>query len=104
MIRMERCLVLVATAIWAVTADAQSVRQPQSFETSDGPVKITPILHASTLIEAGGKVIYVDPAKVSPVTGAGADYTGLPQADLILVSDVHGDHMDPATITSLSKT
>ncbi len=32
-------------------------------------------------------MIYVDPAKPS-------DFTGLPPADLILISDIHGDHMD----------
>jgi len=48
------------------------------------------------LIEAGGKVIYVDPAKPS-------DFTGLPQADLILISDIHGDHMDADAVKKLSK-
>ena len=60
----------------------------QVFHTSAGPVKITPLYHASTLIEAGGKTIYLDPAKP-------AKFTGLPKADLILITDIHGDHMDP---------
>src|SRR6202795_4360962 len=74
--------------------------QMQTFETSAGPVKITPIVHASTLIEAGGKVIYVDPAKTPNFP---ADFSGLPPADLILISDIHADHMDAATDSSLSK-
>lgn len=48
------------------------------------------------LIEAGGKAIYVDPAKPG-------NFAGLPPADLILITDIHGDHMDPATVLSLSK-
>ena len=50
------CL-LVASATFALAGDTQT------FSTSAGPVKITPLYHASTLIEAGGKVIYLDPAK-----------------------------------------
>jgi L-ascorbate metabolism protein UlaG (beta-lactamase superfamily) len=68
----------------------------QTFSTSAGDVKITPLYHASTLIEAGGETIYLDPAKP-------AKLTGLPKADLILITDIHGDHMDPASITEISK-
>ena len=70
--------------------------QNQLFETSTGPVKITPIYHASTLIEAGGKTIYIDPAKP-------AKLSGLPKADLILITHIHPDHMDPELIKEISK-
>jgi L-ascorbate metabolism protein UlaG (beta-lactamase superfamily) len=89
-------LAVAAVAAAAVCVQAAFLWQTQTFDTSAGPVKITPIYHASTLIEAGGKVIYVDPAKPS-------DFTGLPQADLILISDIHGDHMDPDAVKTLSK-
>jgi len=71
--------------------------QTQTFETSGGVVKITPIYHASLLIEAGGKNIYVDPAKP-------ANFSNLPVADLILITDIHGDHMDPGSISQISKS
>jgi L-ascorbate metabolism protein UlaG (beta-lactamase superfamily) len=80
----------------AAGAHAQAARPVQTFTTSAGPVKITPVYHASLVIEAGGKVIVVDPAKP-------ASFTGLPQADLILITDIHGDHMDPDLIKSESK-
>src|SRR5713101_9132406 len=75
---------------------AYSAAEPQVFPTSAGPVKITPLNHASTLIEAGGKTIYLDPAK--PVK-----FSGHPKADLILITDIHGDHMDPDSIKEISK-
>jgi L-ascorbate metabolism protein UlaG (beta-lactamase superfamily) len=81
----------------AFSTGAQTARPTQTFETSAGPVKITPIYHASTLIEAGGKTIYLDPAKP-------ANFAGLPPADLILITDIHGDHMDPASISAVSKS
>ena len=68
----------------------------QTFPTSAGPVKITPLYHASTLIEAGGKVIFLDPAKP-------AKLASLPKAGLILITDIHPDHMDPASIAVVSK-
>jgi L-ascorbate metabolism protein UlaG (beta-lactamase superfamily) len=70
--------------------------QTQSFSTSAGEVKITPLYHASTMIEADGKTIYVDPAKP-------AKLDGLPKADLILITHEHYDHFDPASIAALSK-
>src|SRR5713226_5475107 len=79
----------------AISSHAQT-RPVQNFDTSAGQVKITPIYHATLLIQAGGKNIYVDPAKP-------ASFTGLPPADLILITDIHGDHMDPAAIASVSK-
>ena len=66
------------------------------ISTSAGTVKITPIQHASFLIEAGGKVIYVDPAQ--------GNFDGRPKADLILVTDNHGDHMAPKILAGLQKS
>jgi len=94
--RSALLLVCVAWSVLKVTAPAQSARPTQTFETSSGPVKITPVYHASLVIEAGGKVIDLDPAKP-------AKFGGLPPADLILITDIHGDHMDPASIATVSK-
>ncbi len=85
---------LALAALWS---SALLNAQVQTFATSAGLVKITPILHASFLMEAGGKVIYVDPAKP-------AKFDGLPKADLILLTDIHGDHMDAGSIGAVSKT
>jgi L-ascorbate metabolism protein UlaG (beta-lactamase superfamily) len=76
---------------------AQPRRPVQQFETSAGVVKITPIQHASLMIEAGGQIVHVDP------WGSG-NYDGLPPADLILITDIHGDHMDPTTLVRVSKS
>jgi L-ascorbate metabolism protein UlaG (beta-lactamase superfamily) len=82
--------------LFAPSPLAHAAAEMQVFSTSAGPVKITPIYHASTLIEAGGKTIYLDPAKP-------AKLSGLPKADLILITDIHGDHMDPESIKEVIK-
>jgi L-ascorbate metabolism protein UlaG (beta-lactamase superfamily) len=94
---MRLFLAVAACAALAVSAQAQTARPVQTLASSAGPIKITPVYHAALVIEAGGKVIIVDPAKP-------ADFTGLPQADLILISHEHGDHMDPDLAAKVSKT
>jgi L-ascorbate metabolism protein UlaG (beta-lactamase superfamily) len=69
----------------------------QTFATAAGVVKITPIFHATAMIQAGGDTIYIDPAPP-------ANIAGLPPADLILITHDHPDHMNPADIATLSKT
>lgn len=68
---------------------------PQIFPTAAGTVEITPIFHATAMIKAGGDTIYIDPAHP-------ANIAGLKPADLILITDIHGDHLDLADIASLS--
>ncbi len=84
-------------ALVSMASNIQATAQTQIFSTSAGDVKITPLNHASTLIEAGGKTIYLDPAK--PVK-----FAGMAKADLILITDIHGDHMDPDSIKDVSKS
>jgi len=60
-----------------------------------GDIVITPIAHGSVQLEYGGKLIYVDPSQ--------GDYTGKAQGDLILITDIHGDHLDTEKITQLRK-
>jgi len=82
--------------LFALSPLAHSATQAQVFPTAAGPVTITPLNHASTLIEAGGKTIYLDPAKPAKLSEH-------PKADLIVITDIHGDHMDPDSIAEVSK-
>jgi L-ascorbate metabolism protein UlaG (beta-lactamase superfamily) len=74
---------------------APSATEPTAA-AAEGDINITPIMHASLQLEYGGKVIHVDPT--SP-----GDYSKAKQADLILVTDIHGDHLDPAAISRIRK-
>jgi L-ascorbate metabolism protein UlaG (beta-lactamase superfamily) len=100
---MKFILSLAAGALLVFPTPAQP--QTQSFDTSAGSVEITPIYHASTLIEAAGKIIYLDPAQKLQLNGVGdgPDLAGRPRADLIIISDIHHDHMDTDALALLSK-
>ena len=81
--------------VLTLCAGAALAAPPQEFSTSAGALKITPIQHASLMIQAGGKVLYIDPAQGS--------FDGMPQADYILITDIHGDHMAPEIVNKLKK-
>lgn len=70
--------------------------QQQTIPAAGGAVLITPITHGSVQVEHGGRVIHVDP-------WSKGDYTRAKQADLILVTDIHQDHLDPAAIAKIRK-
>jgi len=74
---------------------AAALSASEDFTTSAGKVEITPIQHASLMIKSGGKIIYVDPAQ--------GEYDGLPQADYIFITDIHGDHLAPNIVEKLKK-
>jgi L-ascorbate metabolism protein UlaG (beta-lactamase superfamily) len=59
-------------------------------------IKIKPISHASMVLEWDGEVIYTDP------TGGAQAFVGQPSASIILVTDIHGDHLSTSTLASLA--
>src|SRR5258708_35267683 len=96
---MKSILSVIACAamvLFAVSAPAQAERPAQTFKSSAGPIKITPVYHASLVIEAGGKGIGVDPAKP-------AGFTSRPHARFLLTTDIHRRHLDPALIADGNK-
>ena len=89
--------ILLATAITLPTERSALTFETDILPTLTGDLKVTFIGHASLLFDFSGKVIYTDPV------GQYGDFSGLPKADLILVTHDHGDHFDPALIKQLGK-
>lgn len=56
-----------------------------------GDIEIRPIQHGSLLLSFGGQHIFIDPWSSGPLPDE-------PKADLILITDIHGDHLDPPGI------
>jgi L-ascorbate metabolism protein UlaG (beta-lactamase superfamily) len=74
---------------------AQEQFERDVIATSSGDLRITFFGHSSLAFGFNGKEIYVDP--FSRV----ADYTKLPQADVILITHEHIDHMDLQAIAGI---
>jgi L-ascorbate metabolism protein UlaG (beta-lactamase superfamily) len=62
----------------------------------DGNLIIRPVNHATFVLGWNDRTVYVDPV------GGGKRFEGLPQPDLILITDIHGDHLDAPTLNSIS--
>jgi L-ascorbate metabolism protein UlaG (beta-lactamase superfamily) len=69
--------------------------QTDTVPAASGDIRITPITHATVQIEHAGKVILVDPAQ--------ADLSKAKPADLILITDIHPDHLEPSSIAKMRK-
>lgn len=73
-----------------------------SFQTKKGTsVDIFSVKHGSLIIRIGGKYIYVDP--VGKGAQPATDYSAFPEADYILVTHDHGDHLDTDAVSQLEK-
>lgn len=89
-----RIIALVVTMVSVVySAFAQTSDQ---FETSKGPLTITPILHGTLVLEWQDQVIYVDPY------GGASRFEGIKAPTAILITDIHGDHHSAKTLSELA--
>ncbi|WP_031528134.1 MBL fold metallo-hydrolase [Dyadobacter crusticola] len=82
-------LLLIGTAAWSQLPAADDLK------TSKGPLKVQPLNHATMALTWNGKTIYADPY------GGAKTFQGIAAPDLVLISDIHGDHFDPATLDAI---
>ena len=91
----------LAVAVAGLGASCFGAARPEEFKTNAGILKITPIQHGSLTIEAGGQVIEVDPA-VSGFAVA-PDFSSVAKADVVLITDIHEDHLDTKSLGQVRK-
>jgi L-ascorbate metabolism protein UlaG (beta-lactamase superfamily) len=92
-------LALALTAPIAAPASAESVSdlpKTDTLTTDDGPLEVRAIGHATFVLEWQGKTIYVDPV------GASERFAPSDPPDLILITDVHGDHLSADTVQAIA--
>ena len=91
---------LMASALPALAQPTTPAAAPRAaadqIATKKGPLTVQPITHGSVVLTWSGKTIYVDPYGGAPA------YAGLAAPDVILITDIHGDHLDPKTLAGLS--
>ncbi len=91
-------LLLIAIALCSCKQKETSIVISQPVkEKSTTPLgfEVTPISHASMILHWDDTVIYVDPV------GGAQKFSSYPKPDLILITDIHGDHLDVATLEGL---
>jgi L-ascorbate metabolism protein UlaG (beta-lactamase superfamily) len=70
--------------------------EPDIEKVKGGELTIQPINHATLVLKYNNKSIYIDP------TGGANAFNSLAAPDLILITDIHGDHFDPKTIEAVN--
>lgn len=73
-----------------------AMAQSDEIATNKGVLKISPILHATLVFEWDGKTIFVDPY------GGAALFEGFSDPDLIIITDIHGDHLHMETLNGIN--
>ena len=92
---MKSMHALIFSCLLTLTLSAQRP-QPDVIKVRGGDLTIQPISHASLVLGYHNMNIYVDP------TGGATAYKGLPAPDMIIITDIHGDHFDIKTIDSVN--
>ncbi|WP_111709283.1 MBL fold metallo-hydrolase [Lutibacter citreus] len=65
------------------------------IKTTNGVLKIYPIQHASLVLSHNNKIIIVDPNENSEF------YKNFKSPDIILITDIHGDHLNLETLDKI---
>lgn len=81
-------LIVLFTQAQLIPADKVKVK--------GGDLTIQPITHATLVLGYKKMSIYIDP------TGGASAFMGIAAPDLILVTDIHGDHFDLKTIEAIN--
>ena len=89
---MKKYLLLPFSFLFHLLAHAQS----DTIKTDQGQLIITPIQHGSLVLTYQGNTIYVDPY------GGGEPYEKIKDPDLVLITDIHGDHLHKETLQALN--
>lgn len=87
---------LTTVFILGLTQAMAQKNNTDEIKTSNGNLGITPVTHASLVLNWNNKTIYIDP------TGSPEMYKSFGAPDIILITDIHGDHMDPKAIEALN--
>jgi L-ascorbate metabolism protein UlaG (beta-lactamase superfamily) len=64
-------------------------------KTNTSVLKITPISHATTVLNFNNEVVYLDP------TGGVSAFSNFEKPTYVVITDIHGDHMDLKTLAAL---
>jgi len=91
---MKTLLLLLAINLSFVNPMENNISK-DVFDAGNGTLSISFIGHGTLMFEYNDMVIHVDP------TMREANYATLPDADMILITHHHGDHLDLAAINQI---
>ncbi|MEN8123709.1 MAG: MBL fold metallo-hydrolase [Bacteroidota bacterium] len=66
------------------------------IKSKTGSIKIQPILHSTFVLQWNNKTIYIDPY------GGTNAFKEIDNPDMIIITDIHGDHLDLETLKKIA--
>ncbi len=104
LVLLASLIVLAAASFFALNsyiynekqADAPENTSVETDTNATEDVQVLPISHATFVLKWESAVIYNDP------TGGAGAFTGHPEPTIILISDVHGDHLNVETLQAIT--
>jgi L-ascorbate metabolism protein UlaG (beta-lactamase superfamily) len=93
---MKFQFIIFLFAVLSLSSAQAQLIAPDHETTSGGDLTIQPVNHATLVLTFDHKNIYVDPV------GGVVAFKGLAAPDMILITDIHGDHFDPKTIDAIN--
>lgn len=92
---MKKAFLSAAILLFLISQVYAQRPKPDTIETDKGELVIQPIQHGTLAFSWNETTIYVDP------TGGAEAFKGLDKPDIILITDIHGDHMNIETLNAL---
>jgi L-ascorbate metabolism protein UlaG (beta-lactamase superfamily) len=90
-------LTLVFAAFLGPAAGQAAELSGDSITAQKGNLIVHPINHATLALQWNGTTLCIDPV------GGAARFKGLPAPDLILLTDIHADHLNKETLEAVAK-
>lgn len=88
----------IVIALGAILFFVTDTTNPEPPMPNSSPVEVSPISHATAVLKWGDMVIYTDP------TGGAEAFADQPTANIVLVTDIHGDHLSTSTLAGVVGT
>jgi len=76
--------------------ESEVAAMDQENDQEVAPIEIDPISHATSVIKWEDAVIYTDPV------GGAEVFEGKDKPSFVMITDIHGDHMDTKTLAALN--
>ena len=93
---MKQFIVFAVAYMFFAAVTVAGSSSDNTIATSQGPLTIHPIEHATFVMQWNDKTIAVDPI------GGAAPFEAFAKPDLILITHIHGDHLSVDTVKGLA--
>jgi len=93
---MQNKILIFSLILFLFNSGFAQIPESDKIKTEQGEIIIQPILHGTLVLQFNGKTIYVDPY------GGAKAFSNIAKPDMILITDIHGDHLNINTLNELN--